>query len=467
MKFAPLRLDKRDHSFYRYLLGNRTLLFCRVAKRLVKDGLNLSTTHIHTASVTPAPLPAGSHNRNKPISEDISMSNIGVLFKLIFKRGVRFLLFLPIMTASLFFMMPNVYAVNNCIMLGNSSYVATLPGSTINVGQDLPIGSVIYNFTTSISVTSGVTCTTDSPPQTITVSVNVDYLLNPLPLSGYSGGGLAGKVYETGLPGVGVVITGICRPVNRCLIPRADNTFSPFNMTDRDTHYSNRIGRGWIVWFIKTGNIAPGTISGSQLPSLKTYIAPSPSYIAEVGNLNTVSFAGNINFVSGTCATPDVNVSLGSYDVGAFGTVGATTPWVDSSIKLTNCAPAFSGYYDLNNSTVSLIGAGTLPAGTRNNNLLNVALTPQNPIIDATNGIMAVSSTTAAPAAGGVGIQMAWGNASGSPTFFNLNGTQNFTPPSDGRQSITIPLAARYIRTGPSVTPGRADGKVTFTINYY
>ncbi len=463
MKLTIKRLNKHSHSVYRHFLGNTPLFFTRLAQAYVP---NTGLSHTYIVPVTPAGKPAGSHDRNEHNSEEIGMSYIGALLKLFCNSGCKFLLLLQIMIISLFLMMTNAYAVTNCKMAGNSSHVATLPGSTINVGQDLPIGSVIYNFTTSISVYSGVTCSTDSPPQTFSVPVNVDYLQNPLPLSGYSGGGLAGKVYETGLPGVGVVITGICRPVSRCLIPRADNTFDNFSLTGTGP-LTRTIGRGWIVWFIKTGNIAPGTISGSLLPSIKTFIAQSPSYIAETGNINTVSFAGNINFVSGTCATPDVNVSLGSYDVGTFGTVGAVTPWVDSSIQLTNCAPAFSGYYDLNNASVSLIGTGTLPAGTRNNNLLNVALTPQNPIIDSTNGVMSVSSSTAASAAEGIGIQLAWGSSSGSPTLFNLNGTQNFTPPSDGRQSITIPLAARYIRTGSSLKPGRADGKVTFTINYY
>lgn len=461
MQFLYERLKGRYLSAYLSMLGARPLFHLGTKPNCSFLLAGLDAENTNSRSVNSTALPVAINDRNVGRKEEVIMSN----FKLSYTWGGYFILLLNIVLSTLLFMVGPVHAATNCNISTPSSYVTTLPGSTINAGEDLPLGSVIYNFTTTLAVHSGVTCSTDSPPQTFSVPVNLDYLLNPLPLSGYSGGGLAGKVYETGLPGVGVVITGICRPVNKCLMPRADNTFN-FSLTNTGP-FTITIGRGWIVWFIKTGPISPGAINGSLLPTIKTFIGQSPSYIAEAGNINTVSFNGSLNVVSATCTTPDVNVPLGSHDIGTFGTVGATTPWVDASIQLTNCSPAFSGYYDLNNSSVSIIGAGSLPAGTRTNNLLNVVLTPQNSIIDATNGIMSVSSNTAAPAAEGIGIQLAWGSASSSPTPFSFNGSQNFTPASDGRQSITIPLAARYIRTGSELKPGRADGKVTFTINYY
>ncbi|MBB1201009.1 type 1 fimbrial protein [Enterobacteriaceae bacterium 89] len=381
------------------------------------------------------------------------------------KHYAIFLNILNILAAAFLFTTYSASAAIDCKPSATTfNHVATLPGITLNVGEDLPLGSVIYNFTTRAGVETGVTCHSDTLPQTFQVPINVDYLTTPLPLSGYAGSGLAGKVYETGHPGVGVVITGICRPVANCLIPRVDNALN-FDMTLNTL--TVRVGRGWNVWLIKTGPIAPGTINGSMLPSLKTFMAPSTIYSYDPGYLNTVSFNGSINFTAATCQTPDVNVNLGKYDVKDFDSIGKTTPWIASNIRLINCNAAFSGYYDLNNTSVSLTGSGVLPAGTRNNNALNVSLSPQSTIIDATNGVMAVTSSNDAPAAQGIGIQIGWGNATGAPQPYNFQNTYIRQPASDGRDSMNIPLAARYIRTGNDLKPGRADGKVTFTINYY
>ncbi len=41
------------------------------------------------------------------------------------------------------------------------------------------------------------------------------------------------------------------------------------------------------------------------------------------------------------------------------------------------------------------------------------------------------------------------------------------TLPKDGSPTIRVPLAVRYIQTASAPTPGKANGKVVFTINYY
>jgi type 1 fimbria pilin len=79
---------------------------------------------------------------------------------------------------------------------------------------------------------------------------------------------------------------------------------------------------------------------------------------------------------------------------------------------------------------------------------------------------MAIDSTISG-AATGVGIQIGWGDSSQAPTLFNLASEQALVLPKDGSPTIRVPLAARYIQTAASPTPGLANGKVTFTINYY
>ncbi len=45
--------------------------------------------------------------------------------------------------------------------------------------------------------------------------------------------------------------------------------------------------------------------------------------------------------------------------------------------------------------------------------------------------------------------------------------TETVTLPKNGSRTIRIPLSVRYLQTAANPTPGMANGKVTFTINYY
>jgi type 1 fimbria pilin len=77
-----------------------------------------------------------------------------------------------------------------------------------------------------------------------------------------------------------------------------------------------------------------------------------------------------------------------------------------------------------------------------------------------------MSLSASADSATGVGIQIASGNTSINNSF-NFAQERTQALPKDGTTTLKVPLVARYIQTEDRVTPGRADGKVTFTINYY
>ncbi|MFZ1871224.1 MAG: hypothetical protein WAU54_00245 [Chania sp.] len=81
----------------------------------------------------------------------------------------------------------------------------------------------------------------------------------------------------------------------------------------------------------------------------------------------TITFSGTVNVVSKTCTTPDVNVSLGTYETHHyFRQIGSTTLWVDASITLTDC-PRFYGYYGTSNEiTITNAGGQTVQAPTAN-----------------------------------------------------------------------------------------------------
>ena len=158
---------------------------------------------------------------------------------------------------------------------------------------------------------------------------------------------------------------------------------------------------------------------------------------------------------------------LGSYDKNTFFRgISSTTPWIDASINLTNC-PIFYGFYNSTNTTLLMdYKTGMGSTSTSLNNSIGVRLTPATNVIDAVNGIMGIDSSVSG-AASGVGIQIGWGSSGQTPMPFNFAAEQTVTLPKDGSSTIRVPLAARYIQTEASTTPGKANGKVVFLINYY
>jgi type 1 fimbria pilin len=87
-------------------------------------------------------------------------------------------------------------------------------------------------------------------------------------------------------------------------------------------------------------------------------------------------------------------------------------------------------------------------------------------VVSATDGIIKIATTGAnnTPHAVGVGIQLS--TTESVVGKVNLNNPLEYTLPTDGRLSITLPLYARYIKTASTVTGGKANGKLTFTVTY-
>lgn len=107
-------------------------------------------------------------------------------------------------------------------------------------------------------------------------------------------------------------------------------------------------------------------------------------------------------------------------------------------------------------------GQGSVANST--NNSIGVRLTPVTSIIDSTNGIIGLDSSLP-DAASGVGIQIGWGTP--PSVLFDLSQEKSLSLPKDGSTTINVPLSARYIQTSTTVTPGKANAKVVFLINYY
>ncbi|MDK2378322.1 fimbrial protein [Serratia fonticola] len=368
-------------------------------------------------------------------------------------------------------------AVVACSAVSGSSRtdMVQLTPAAISAGADIPLGTVIYqgrwvSGSTGISV---MDCTSTVDPASIWLNVAWSVEQAPLPLANWSGSPFGGAVYETGIPGIGIAISrsndGDAAKVGVPNYQFPGDVESPITGGHYKPYMANRV---IYVSLIKIGTISPGnhTLDASNLPVAGLTIINPLYHAATTGlpiTVTRVQFQGQLTISAQTCTTPDVNVNLGSFDTREYFTgPGATTPWVDASITMTNC-PTFYGFYNAANSMLMFdYTTGTGLATNSTNNSIGVRLTPATSVIDATNGIMAIDSTVSG-AASGVGIQLGWGDSSQAPTLFNLASEQSVALPKDGSPTIRIPLAARYIQTAAAPTPGKANGKVVFTINYY
>lgn len=331
----------------------------------------------------------------------------------------------------------------------------------ISAGPDLPLGTIIYRgvrFETDGS--NLINCSTTSPGgDTGILNLELGIDLAPYPLSSWSGSPYAGKVYTTNIPGIGVVVG---------YDDNAVTTMSPYRLGS----YLIKLEPGapelilglaakFDLSLIKIGSTPPGnyTINASTFPTAKLFFTGSANVYGLPVTVRRINYSGTLTVSAQTCTTPDVNVPLGVHDASELSGGNNTTSWVEFNINLVNC-PEFRGYYPGSNPvnlTAGLYGVST-------HNQYGLTLSPTTSIIDAELGIMNVIQSK--EAAKGIGIQIA-SIKSGLKSPFNFNAEEKYTSPSDGVNIINIPMAARYIKVSSNTSPGEADGKITFTINYY
>lgn len=332
-----------------------------------------------------------------------------------------------------------------------------LQGSNITAGNELPNGTILYQQ--RIQSTKDYTnaphgmCDGSGP---FTDKQYAYITSTPNGLSSWQGGTYSGKIYNTNVPGVGVVITvGSANGLNTTKFKWYEETRASIGNVQVWTTAS--------VIFIKTGDISPGILNGASLPTVRYQndYTTTAGQVVFTWNPYTFNFSGTLNIVSRTCDVSSFSVSLGSWDVTALEKKGFTD-WQDASIKMSGC-PRFYGYISNPFTTAHLTGKNTT-AISYTSNVFGLKLSPLYGIVDASQGTMNIEPDT--NAARGVAIQIGTGSAA-SNALFNLGSEQRITAPNDGRAEISIPLVARYIKTDERLSAGKADGKIVFTINYY
>ncbi|HCI4622263.1 TPA: type 1 fimbrial protein [Klebsiella quasipneumoniae subsp. similipneumoniae] len=325
-------------------------------------------------------------------------------------------------------------------------------------GNDAPVGTVLYSLlANSENYKIGLTCETN---EKWVIDVHYRFLTNPnnSPIM------INGKpVYETNVKGVGVAIR-----------EASGNNYitweSPFNKPfETQGSSSDRYTSHWRLPKIYYEFIKTGTISGSTTLQMHTVPEVVITAIATTGysglpiDMLHIKVTGNFHIHSSTCKITNTNstVLLGEHAINNdLKGINSTTPWVNASIELSDC-PEFYGYYSENQISID----GNKPTGgTVTSNKIRVDITAHSGFIDKSKGIFSIDNSDP-QSASGVGIQL--GGMSGATIQpLNLEVGYEYPLPNNASKVINIPLFARYYQVTNKITPGTANGVITYTINY-
>ncbi|THD39632.1 fimbrial protein [Pantoea sp. R102] len=347
-------------------------------------------------------------------------------------------------------------------------YTVPLTAPNITIGADVPVDTIVHRqrITTDGSRTPYLICHTTNSAQPFDIEQYVHVTSTPGLVPGW-GGKYAGMLYQTSVPGIGVAV--INEDGNAASVGQPLGISPMFKWSYPSTQFGANptlIRNNFSLVFVKTGPISGGRIDGAQLPTFILDVKGSRSVTGLPKEAYRENFSGSINVIAGTCKTPDVTVQMGSYSMDKYfnGSV-KTTPWKPFNITLTDCPAFYGSYTDAVNSPGYIVG-GAITPGLRGLNRFAMNIAPTFGAIDALQGIIKLDG--AADSARGIGIQLATGDASApSPVPFNLNNAYQTAVDSGAPGTHTIPMQARYYQTESRVTPGSANSKAVFTIDYY
>lgn len=348
---------------------------------------------------------------------------------------------------------------------GNDIPVGTIVAAALSSGtnsmqipQDVAVGTELFRITARQS--SYATYQTNCNNNTIKTNYYTQgRFTNTVPAVALASTSY-GVAYETGVPGIGLVVQ-----IGRSNGYLGDKIFYT-NVCYANTNSCGTNGQDANITYIlvKTGNITNGSIDLATLPLLESITSGRNSPGSDIV-LFRPTLSGIINFTQATCALAEKSktVKLGEHKNTTLMDSTPYTPWVDASIELINCNYGGTQYYGIqqvgysNTSTLTDLGATNIV-----NAQWSLTLTPLT-IIDNNNGIMALVPQT--DSATGIGIQLSTTDAA-TPSVVKFSQPITGALVAGINQTMRIPLYARYIRTGSVVTGGKADGKVTYTVEY-
>jgi major type 1 subunit fimbrin (pilin) len=328
-----------------------------------------------------------------------------------------------------------------CSTPGTSTVAVLMPAS-ITVPRDKPNNSVLTSWVTTPLSTSNFGCITSG-----TASAGMVFQPVSLTKSGskvVEPHGVSVTVWNTNVPGVGIAI-GVSSYSAGCGGSQPWQDLGTPNVSNATGTLCNKAG-SWATGgqvemaLVKTGSVTAGTTTGGQI--VQGTSATNVNGTITVGKSATggsvlypYSLSATKVIVAG-CTTADVTVDMGSYQQSAFKGIGtAANPTKSLTIAVNAC-----------------------PAGLTT---IQYQFNSVNAVLDPTNGVLALSSTSTAT---GIGLQLK--DANGNPVQYNTTQYTLAAYNTTTGGSYTIPLTAAYYQTAATVTPGSANAVLTFTLIY-
>ncbi|WP_227630256.1 fimbrial protein [Klebsiella oxytoca] len=203
-----------------------------------------------------------------------------------------------------------------------------------------------------------------------------------------------------------------------------------------------------------TNSTLSGVLDASTLPTISFYATESSSgaFNSSAVQLTKLSMSGIINYVVPSCSAENKEIWLGEFNTAAF-TGSSATPWVDASVVMT-CDRVFNNAYS---SVKENFITGTVSTSTRPDHFYSVSLESVNGFTDSARGIMEIDSGGAT----GVGIQISRTQSEQAWSAMNWIDEHKSTT-----NTFKIPLYARLVQTGSTVTSGQTNSKLIYTVQY-
>ncbi|WP_370681379.1 fimbrial protein [Comamonas sp. GB3 AK4-5] len=313
--------------------------------------------------------------------------------------------------------------------------------ASITVPRDAVDGTRLTPWTSTPAATNYYSC----PVTNAGVGPAYKSLLTPVVGMTVNGStGVPYQVWNTTVPGIGVAIgarsyiltqKSACSGWYAWVSLHADASWGYQACTSNNGSDVMNLGFQMEFAYVKTGAVTPGTTAGG-----------AASETAWVGRFQTGTYAVQSSFhkfISLTptiiniaaCETPNVTVNMGKQQLSKFTGIGYSTPVVSFDVSINAC-----------------------PAGSLTK--IQYQFIPVNAVIDANNGLLALSSTATA-----TGIALQLKDSSDAPLKFNTQYTLTGYNSAAGG-SYKVPLKAAYRQTAATVTPGSANAALTFTMTY-
>lgn len=179
---------------------------------------------------------------------------------------------------------------------------------------------------------------------------------------------------------------------------------------------------------VTTGNVV---FNGTYITG---YGNDSDSLGSTMGYFN---ISGTVKFIAASCTTPNITVNLGKHTAADFSIVGSGSAPVPFNFEINDCDPGLNSV-----SYTFKPASGVTLQGSGNNQYLTLD-----------------GSSTAS----GVGVQMLYEDGITAVPFNSKTAFLGYNTTTGG--SYTIPMKARYVRTG-AISAGTANSAAEFVMAY-